>query len=269
MTSATVSQNPSADRQPDAASTAVLVPIRRQGGRPPLFAFSAGHGDVLSLGALCRRLSPDQPVYVLQPPSRRWLGPARGKDLARRIAAYVEAIASVRPTGPYRLLGNSSAGVLAVETARALIARGERVEMVGLLDSPLRTTWQNRLAAFVVPPVMSRLPQSKRLPRWLHAARGTARDAGFSDTVGALRGHRLAPIDAPLVLFAAELTWSIDGLLLGGFDVDIPRWRAVAAAGLVVEVVPGSHSHIMLGPNSAVLLERLDARLAALSTEAP
>ena len=51
--------------------------------------------------------------------------------------AYVESIRAVQPRGPYALAGHSLGGVVAYEMARRLVARGEEVEWLGMIDSDL------------------------------------------------------------------------------------------------------------------------------------
>jgi thioesterase domain-containing protein len=58
------------------------------------------------------------------------------------VAAHIEEILAVQPTGPYRLGGWSLGGLFATATARALARLGHTVERVFLLDTwlPLDTT---------------------------------------------------------------------------------------------------------------------------------
>ena len=60
--------------------------------------------------------------------------------------AYVEAIKRTQPQGPYRLVGVSFGGVLALEMARRLEAEGEEVGLVVMIDT-IRRDAQARLLA--------------------------------------------------------------------------------------------------------------------------
>ena len=53
------------------------------------------------------------------------------------VEAYGNAIARFRPSGPYRLAGFSFGGIIAMELAAAMRARGDKVELVMLLDTVL------------------------------------------------------------------------------------------------------------------------------------
>ncbi len=121
-----------------------LVPISPDGDRPPLFCLPVTDGSVLAYHRLTRHLSPDIPIYGI---------PARGADgrsaphreIAEMCSEFADIIMATGP-GPYRLLGASYAGLLAVETAEQLIARGERVDLAVMLDTvlPSRRSWLDR-----------------------------------------------------------------------------------------------------------------------------
>ena len=53
---------------------------------------------------------------------------------------FLEIIRIVQPRGPYILLGHSFGGLVALEIARLLTEAGQRVEVVGLLDTYLPRT---------------------------------------------------------------------------------------------------------------------------------
>lgn len=121
-----------------------LVPISPGGDRRPLFCLPVTDGSVLAYQRLTRHLSPDIPIYGLQ---------ARGSDgmaqphrtISDMCDEYADTIVASGP-GPYRLLGASYAGLLAVETAERLIERGESVDLAVMLDTvlPLRQSWLAR-----------------------------------------------------------------------------------------------------------------------------
>ncbi|RBO83050.1 amino acid adenylation domain-containing protein [Nocardia puris] len=115
------------------SALAVLLPIRAAGERAPLFCLPPMAGMSWSYAGLARFLPADQPIYGLQSPalSEDDFDPADVSDLVDR---YVAEIVAVRPHGPYRLLGWSLGGLLAHGVAAALQARGERVELLAILD---------------------------------------------------------------------------------------------------------------------------------------
>jgi len=111
----------------------MLVTLRKDGQRPPLFCVHPVTGLARCYGALADHLT-DRPVYGLQAagigrPGARGAGPARLAD------EYIGPIRRVQPTGPYHLLGWSLGGNIAHAIACALQDQGEEVALLALMDS--------------------------------------------------------------------------------------------------------------------------------------
>jgi thioesterase domain-containing protein len=106
-----------------------LVPIRAEGVRAPFFCVHPVGGNVLCYATLARQLGPEQPFYAFQSPI---LEPHTIEALAEY---YLQQLRSVQPQGPYRLGGWSMGGVIAFEMARQLAEKGERVQLLALIDS--------------------------------------------------------------------------------------------------------------------------------------
>ncbi|WP_432828471.1 condensation domain-containing protein [Dactylosporangium sp. CA-092794] len=121
-----------ADRSGDAL--AVLLPLRAQGDRPPLFCVHPVAGTSWPYGGLTRHLHPDQPVYGLQTRAASEPG-YRAASVAAMAEDYLAQVRRIRPDGPYRLLGWSFGGIVAHEMAARLRAEGAEVELLALLDS--------------------------------------------------------------------------------------------------------------------------------------
>ena len=103
------------------------------GDRPPLFLVHAAEGNVLLYRSLAAHLGADQPVFGLQSAGLDGRSPVDGRfeTVARR---YVDEIRQVQPHGPYMLGGYCLGGTLALEMARQLIASGETVGLVALIE---------------------------------------------------------------------------------------------------------------------------------------
>ncbi|MET9255602.1 amino acid adenylation domain-containing protein [Streptomyces sp. NPDC003717] len=123
----------------------VLLALRAEGERPPLFAIHPAGGLAWCYAGLSARLGPQQPVYGLQ--ARGLTG---GEPLPRTLREeaedYAEQLRRVRPHGPYRLLGWSVGGVLAHAVAVLLQEAGEEVELLALLDAFPAEQWRERPA---------------------------------------------------------------------------------------------------------------------------
>ena len=113
----------------------LITKMNPSGSLAPIFLF---HGDYNGGGLYAARLAnllgSEQPLFVVAP-----------HDLGKEpLPLPIEAIAADRlplilnaqPKGPYRLCGYCLGGLVAFEVARLLIAAGQKVEMVGMIDSP-------------------------------------------------------------------------------------------------------------------------------------
>jgi amino acid adenylation domain-containing protein len=123
-----------------------LVPIRPQGSKSPVFLVHGAEGNVLLYRDVAEYIKSDHPVYGLQ---ARALNGGRLTDrttVQEMAAGYIEDIRSVQPHGPYLLGGYCFGGVVAFEMAQQLTARGQRVELVFMLETyNLNTISRNAL----------------------------------------------------------------------------------------------------------------------------
>ncbi|MEE8523271.1 MAG: non-ribosomal peptide synthase/polyketide synthase [Thermoanaerobaculia bacterium] len=135
----TVEAMAAALRQESAPSPpSILVPLQPEGDHKPFFCVHAASGDVLCYRALAQELGTDQPFYGLQSPRLIADHPAAEEpwDSVEDIAqGYIDAIRTVQAEGPYFLGGWSFGGVVAFEMAQQLVAQGQRVDLVALLDT--------------------------------------------------------------------------------------------------------------------------------------
>ncbi|MDA5146215.1 amino acid adenylation domain-containing protein [Streptomyces sp. AD681] len=123
----------------------VVLPLRTEGDRTPLFGVHPAGGLAWCYAGLAARLGPRQPVYGLQ--ARGLTGhEALPGTLQEEAEDYAERIREVQPHGPYRLLGWSVGGVLAHTVAVLLQEAGEVVELLALLDAFPSEQWRDRPA---------------------------------------------------------------------------------------------------------------------------
>ena len=213
----------------------------------------------------------DQPVFQIQDPlARRWQVKPRLELSARR---YVEELRRIQREGPYQLIGYSFGGVIAYEMARQLLASGEPVSFLGLLDTP---------APGYVFPLSARLrmhtanaAQFRRMLAALRTRSWLSRGTYIRRTVPAITRHRwfrlllkklpqdwrvptppgsLARIHyhpnsypGHIVLF-----WATEGWAQLNRTPDL-GWERLADGGLSVRAVPGNHRTMAYGDNAHIL----------------
>jgi amino acid adenylation domain-containing protein len=113
--------------------TEVLIALKSDGEQPPLFCIHPAGGLAWFFGGLAPFL-PDRPIYGLQDP-HVVAGEDGSSSIAGLAARYIDEIRSVRPEGPYHLLGWSLGGMIAQEMAVQLREAGLEVGVVGLMDA--------------------------------------------------------------------------------------------------------------------------------------
>ena len=110
------------------------VEMIREGRGSPLFCLHDGSGQLLYAHRLGKALAPSLPMIGLSSPPPGQSIPHSMADYATEVCARIRR---VQPTGPYRLLGWSFGGLLAHAVAELLVADGECIEFLALLDSHL------------------------------------------------------------------------------------------------------------------------------------
>jgi acyl carrier protein len=118
----------------DHGASALLVPVQAHGTRPALFFIHADEASMLTLRHFTGPLGPDQPVLGLLPErvGYRFDQKRSVEDLATTMVA---ALHSVQPHGPYYLAGYSLGGLFAYEVAGQMLAAGEEIGWLGLVDA--------------------------------------------------------------------------------------------------------------------------------------
>jgi acetoacetyl-CoA synthetase len=274
----TIAQMAAVIEDPSAARSSPLVLLRPGAGERPLFLVHSLFGDVLSMRPLAHHMDTDRPIYGLQ---ARGLDPAvephtRVSDMAD---AYVESIREVQTSGPYALGGHSLGGLVAYEMARRLVARGEEVDWLGLIDSdihhsaltlPERLRWLRWKAGDLLRRGVA--DPCGRLPRWwrklaLRIAprlplEMPERESSLPPLVRRLENagwaafdeYRPSPYPGAATFFLVERPREDQG-------DPLPIWKRMVQGGLTVDTLPGSHADVVAEPNVRVLAERVSAHL--------
>ncbi|PSN68069.1 PKS16 protein [Corynespora cassiicola Philippines] len=119
------------------------IPVLLQGTPKPngkaLFLLPDGSGSALSYMDLPQLTTTGLPVYALPSPFAQDPD-AYTLPFETVAAVFVRAVRELQPYGPYLLGGWSMGGIFAWEAARQLLAAGERVDMLAMIDSPCPRT---------------------------------------------------------------------------------------------------------------------------------
>jgi thioesterase domain-containing protein len=201
---------------------------------------------------------------------------------------YIADIRSVQPEGPYYIGGFSAGGVVAYEMARQLCARGQRVAVLALLDTPvsitadpaaarriarwIRTVRFNARYAFHIG--LATFARQKlrnwrmrgRIRLWTLCHRLTGRadptDLGVEEAfLVALRDYVPAPYEGDATLFRAR-----DELI--SYSDPTLGWGRLIRGRLEIREVSGDHDTILYEPHIGMLARVLDSCLHAVQASA-
>ena len=114
-----------------------IVPLRTGGTLPPVFAVPGVFGNVVGFADLARELGSEQPFYGLQSIGLDGNEAPVG-SIEEMAKLYLKEMQSVHPVGPYAILGVCFGATVAYEMTRQLLAAGEEVGFLGLLDPTRR-----------------------------------------------------------------------------------------------------------------------------------
>ena len=243
-----------------------LVRLNREGdeSREPLFCIHWLNAKLITFQKITLLLRQDRPIYGLQ----IQLGPDEGNtihSIEDMAALYLREVRQCRPHGPYHLAGSCLGGVVAFEMARQLVAEGEEVGMLLMIDSPMpgrmalfheRNSlvyyFDRYLGEFLLSPFGA-------VKRWAletrrrfvsrreksSSARAVKQTAKIS--MGAARKYHPQPYPGKLTLFICS-----DAPMRAYEDRRL-AWHEVAQGGLEIHVVPGDHATMEQEPNVQVL----------------
>ncbi len=115
----------------------LLVPLRPDGDKEPIFLIHDGAGYVYQYERLVPHIAKNRPMYGIIPPD--WDGRRKVMwNLEEMVEHYTAIIKSIQPSGPYHLSGFSLGGILAFEIACRLQQDGEKIGLLGLVEP---TAW--------------------------------------------------------------------------------------------------------------------------------
>lgn len=262
-----------------------IVPIQPKGHKTPVIAIN----NTMIYYNLSRKLGTDRPFISIQlfdPEAPSELEPRTFEEIA---SDYVRVIQSVRPEGPYYLLGHCVAGALAFEIARQLRADGHRVPIVIMADTwlpnfrrDLPAHWrilseltyklrvvQHHMAAIyqgkdTVVGVIGKYRAGAKLLNFINAT-GKFPEISFGKEDWANRwflpyleeakkNYRATKSGESLVLYCSdEMVTSFASARLG--------WDSIGEAWIHTLRVPGWHTDIFTGSGLDLLASDLDERL--------
>ena len=120
--------------QPTTPRFPTLVLLKPGAGNPPVFIAHGLGGSVMDFFQPVRHIATDHPIYGMQARGSDGLDEPleRVEDMAE---FYLGAIKKLQPHGPYLLVGYSLGGLVVLEMAQRLLANGQEVALLAMLDA--------------------------------------------------------------------------------------------------------------------------------------
>jgi thioesterase domain-containing protein/NRPS condensation-like uncharacterized protein len=260
-----------------------IVPMQPHGSAAPLFIIHGAGGNIIRFFQLAMLVGTDHPIYGIQAQSLLAGQPALLR-LEDQAAYYLSEIRRIQPEGPYYFLGYSFGGTVALEIAHQLRAIGERVELLGMLDSrqrdcvvdaqredSVRVQFDRRIARFAENLSSLSLREKaaylreKLYTRTLRKIYAAAAAMGFSSVPSfmkstddiswvAAKNYQPRPWPGQVTLFRTAIQP----------DPRLPLdlgWTPFAEGGVEVIELPGDHDLVFREPNIQVLAAKLRASL--------
>ncbi|MET9363831.1 thioesterase domain-containing protein [Streptomyces sp. NPDC006632] len=287
LAAATVAELAEIVRRGSAGGTGQLVRIQAGSGGSPVYALPPVSGTVLLYPPIARAMGADQPFWAVQS-----VGLLPGEtplaSLEEISEAFIEQLRAVHPEGAeWNLIGYSMGGLLAYETARRLKERGERVGLVGLLDTRIvveagadpdfalrALLWRGLKLEVDVDWLRSLTPEERAKELVERAVAAGTMPADFDAdrlrrmidmyqfNLDALAAYRIEPYDGTVTVFRVTDRSMEDGTLPEDLG-----WSEVAARTVVCDV-PGDH-FTMVEPGQVEVLGRRLREQLALAGDAP
>ncbi len=226
-----------------------VVALRTGTTGTPVFCFAGSGALALTFVPLARRLG-DHDVYAFQQHAIEHRG-LPDRTVEATATRFLRVIRSVRPQGPYILAGHSFGGLVALEIAHRLLADGDEVMLLALID-----TYLPRESALALPGFASltgaadsgaggpvewvRRRMSARLagivPEW-----GRRRyDAFFECGVRAWKRYVVRPYAGRSIMVFGE-----------GNPDDLAEWRPILTGDATFAHLPVEHLSLLREPGVA------------------
>jgi aspartate racemase len=253
----------------ETTSWSPLVTLQPSGVKPPFFFVHGLGGTVMRFHELARHMAPDQPFLTFQAQGMDGNLPVLDNvdDMATLYLAHLRA---AQLEGPYYLGGYSYGGLVALEMARRLLADGQEVALLALVDtyiSQSNSSLVNRFFSLTTEQKLAYL--KKRATRYRRGIKRRIDALSFPPAVKAVRNAGAAaelnyqPTVYPglIVLFRASEK------ALRGLEDKSYGWQKYAAGGLEVHEIDGDHGNVLNEPHVRQLAAALRARLEQAQAE--
>jgi len=239
-------------RSTDSTNWPTLVQIQAGNSKEALFCVSAPNVNALGYVSLVRALGPEQTAFGLQAQYPADAETEYSQSVVENLATeYLQALQAEQPHGPYHLIGMCRGAHIAYEMALRLKEQGETVALLGILDTFVMENTYNYF--WYVEHFVNRVGFWLRLPakakfnfissRWhkaLPKRRSPERVLRQVYFPGDDFHPKIYPGRISVFRVSKQPRNRISDSKLG--------WGRLAAAGVDVRVIPGTHETLLREP---------------------
>jgi thioesterase domain-containing protein/acyl carrier protein len=249
---------------------------------PPLWLIHPAGGSLVLYEPMISHLGGSFAIYGVEAPGADG-AEAPLEDIQALAEHQIQAIRTVQPEGPYRILGYSVGGILGMEMARRLMAGGQTVEFLAAVEAGLPAESQEDLTRMekyarylkrrdlggMAQELVSSMQRRRHKAVVAAAERGTlaANHRRVAEAMArAFHTYSPTPLDIPLHLFFGDET-----------ELDVAndlseRWAQLATGGVSMRIVGGSHDNddVLREPHAKILalavqseLDKIDRPIAS------
>ena len=193
-------------------------------------------------------------------------------------AHYLSEVRQAQPHGPYRLLGYSVGGLVAYEMAQQLVAAGQRVELLCLLDThgPAKFMDHTRLRRRMILSKLYKLTvpdlyeafkdqlfhaASRFAPFLIEIAKSRLpkRELKQLQAVEMTRSYRLRPYPDPILYFRSMVrSRKMAAAAPTGPELE---WIPLAGGGIEIQDIQGTHEGMITPPLTEEIAARIETYL--------
>jgi amino acid adenylation domain-containing protein len=251
-----------------AAARSAVIALQQLGSKPPFLFVHGMGGSVLRFRDLARHMAPDQPFFGIQAQGLDGTQPAL-ESVEEMADVYLEHLRAAQPKGPYYLGGYSYGGYVALEMARRLLAQGDEIRALVLLDTYAGES-KSVVERFLTLSTEEKIAYvRKRAGRYRKSIKNRIKFIFLPPAVKIVRracaaaekNYKLQPYSGRILLFRA----SEKGLR--GLDDPSGGWHKYAAGGLEIHEIDGDHGAVLNEPNVRLLARELRECLERAQSE--
>jgi len=248
-----------------------LVVIESGGENAPFFCVPPSATTVMTFGKLAQHMGGSRPFYGLEYAGMDAKTPPHF-SIHLMAETYLKEIKEVQQRGPFYLGGMCFGGLVAYEIAQQLLAQGEKVAFLGILDSTHAPNLSKPRGYYIF--LITRFINQKLLRGRFTVGAASMRipdDDEFRNQVQhVFSSHNYARMKYRTAQYPGKITlFNTSG---GKGQFSRKQWEAITTGGLEVITIPGAHTGHGFGlnesedtfirePHVRVLAKKLNASL--------